>query len=199
MKAINIVGAVMTSIPYETDTFIEKIRTLDRVTLHQLVSDYTTQLRRASLSMGFKSEEADELVQNTWTTFFDVATRFEGRSKVRTFLFGILYNKARELRRDFVKHSHEEWDEFESRFDDTGHWIKVPTNPEVFAERAQSMVHLEECMDKLPAQQKAAFALREVQELSTEEVSEVMGVSANNLGVLSFRAKANLRECLEKK
>lgn len=199
MMAINIVGVIMTSIPYETDTFIEKIRTLDRMTLHQLVSDYTAQLRRASLGMGFKSEEADELVQNTWTTFFDVATRFEGRSKVRTFLFGILYNKARELRRDFVKHSHEEWDEFESRFDDSGHWVKVPTNPEVFAERAQVMVHLEECMDKLPSQQKAAFALREIQELSTEEISEVMGVSANNLGVLSFRAKANLRECLEKK
>tara|TARA_R110000868_G_scaffold202649_7_gene450370 strand:+ start:1422 stop:1991 length:570 start_codon:yes stop_codon:yes gene_type:complete len=189
----------MSAMTFETDAYIQKIRSLDHQTLHELVSEYTAILRRAGLGMGFSSDQVDELVQSTWATFFDIAPRFEGRSKIKTFLFGIMYNKSRELRRDHKKHGHEEWDEFESRFNDTGHWVKRPTDPSVFAERAQSLVHLEECLEQLPLKQKEAFTLKEVQELTTEEVSEVMGVSANNLGVLSFRAKANLRECLEKK
>lgn len=189
----------MSTTIYETQAFVEKIKTLDRETLHELVREYTGQLRRAGLGMGLKAEEADELVQNTWTTFFEVAERFEGRSKIRTFLFGIMYNKVRELRRDINKHGHEQWDEFESRFDETGHWVKRPENPEVFAERSQTIKHLEDCMEKLPVQQRTAFNLREVQDLTTEEVSQIMGISANNLGVLAFRAKANLRECLEAK
>lgn len=189
----------MVTTTYETQACVDKIKTLDRETLHQLVRDYTAQLRRAGLGMGLSSEQADELVQNTWTTFFEVAERFEGRSKIRTFLFGIMYNKARELRRDMKKHGHEGWDEFESRFDERGHWVKRPEAPEVFAQRSQDMKHLEECLEQLPSQQRAAFSLKEIQEMTTEEISEVMGVSANNLGVLTYRAKANLRECLEKK
>ncbi len=199
MRATNIVGALMSTVTYETDTFIHNVRNLDHQTLRDLVTNYTAILRRACLGMGFGPDQADELVQNTWTTFFDIAPRFEGRSKIKTFLFGIMYNKARELRRDHKKHGHEEWNEFESRFDETGHWVRPPTDPSVFAERAQSLVHLEECLDELPVQQKTAFTLKEVQEFTTQEVIEVMGVSANNLGVLSFRAKANLRECLENK
>lgn len=184
---------------YESATFVEKVRTLDRATLNDLVKDYTAHLRRAGLAMGLKPEEVDELVQNTWMTFFDVANRFEGRSKIRTFLFGIMYNKVRELRRDKTKHNHAEWNEFESRFDETGHWIKLPVAPEVFVERAQDMGMLADCLDKLPGQQRHAFSLRELDELTTEEVCEVLGISANNLGVLTFRAKTNLRECLEHK
>tara|TARA_R110002049_G_scaffold12809_2_gene56950 strand:+ start:530 stop:1138 length:609 start_codon:yes stop_codon:yes gene_type:complete len=198
IETIKFIGVSMSSIPYESDALIQSIRELDHKTMGQLVLEHTKILRRACLGMGFKEEVADDLVQNTWVTFFDVAKRYEGRSKIRTFLFGILYNKAREIRRSEMKHTHDEWNEFESRFDETGHWVKPPAAPDVFVERSQNMALLSSCLDKLPMQQRAAFTLKEVQELSTQEVSEVMGVSANNLGVLSFRAKANLRECLEK-
>ncbi len=198
IERIDFVGDFMSTIPYESDSFIQSIRELDQKTMSQLVHDYTKILRRASIGMGFKDDIADDLVQNTWVTFIDVANRYEGRSKIKTFLFGILYNKAREFRRSEHKHAHDEWNEFESRFDHTGHWVKPPEAPDIFVQRAQDMVILSSCLEKLPMQQRAAFTLKEVQELSTQEVSEVMGVSVNNLGVLSFRAKANLRECLEK-
>ena len=188
----------MSTILYESDSYIQNIRELDQKTMSQLILDYTKILRRAALGMGFKDDIADDLVQNTWVTFFDVANRYEGRSKIKTFLFGILYNKARELRRNEKKHSHDEWDEFESRFDDNGHWIKAPKGPELFAQESEGMNLISDCLEKLPSQQRTAFTLKEVQELTGHEISDIMGISVNNLGVLSFRAKANLRECLEK-
>ena len=176
---------------------VEQINSRDRMALDALVREYTPQLRRAGLGMGLNVQEVEELVQNTWTTFLEVAKRFEGRSKVRTFLFGIMYNKVRELRRDIKKHDHAVWQDFEERFDGSGHWIKAPENSEQYVERVESVERIQECVEKLPQQQRLAFVFREIEELATSEVVEVMRVSVNNLGVLIFRAKTNLRRCLE--
>jgi RNA polymerase sigma-70 factor (ECF subfamily) len=46
---------------------------------------------------------------------------------------------------------------------------------------------------------RAAFHLREVEEMATAEICKKMAISATNLGVLLFRARNRLRECLEKK
>ena len=54
---------------------------------------------RAAFSLGFSEGEAEELVQATFVAFLDAQTRFQKRSQVLTYLFGILYNKARETRR----------------------------------------------------------------------------------------------------
>ena len=43
-----------------------------------------------------------------------------------------------------------------------------------------------------------AFVLREVEGLSTEEIREVLDVTSTNLGVLLYRSRNRLRECLEK-
>ena len=43
--------------------------------------------------------EAEEIAQSVWATFLEVVPRFEGRSRVRTFLLGILRRKAAEASR----------------------------------------------------------------------------------------------------
>ena len=64
---------------------------------------------------------------------------------------------------------------------------------------AEMRRELESCLGELPDRQRLAFALREVEDMSTEEVCKILEVSANNLGVLLFRARNGLRECLEAK
>jgi RNA polymerase sigma-70 factor (ECF subfamily) len=44
-----------------------------------------------------------------------------------------------------------------------------------------------------------AFWLREVDDAPSEEICNALEVSATNLGVLMFRARNRLRECLESK
>ncbi len=73
--------------------------------VEQLVESYTENLMRAAFSMGFSDSDAEELVQDTFCAFLDGGARFEKRSKILTYLFGILYNKAREHRRYRDRHS----------------------------------------------------------------------------------------------
>lgn len=60
-------------------------------------------------------------------------------------------------------------------------------------------VGLRPTLELLPMAQKMAFNLKEVEEEKTQEVCNILEVSATNLGVLLFRARNQLRECLEGK
>ena len=56
---------------------------------------------------------------------------------------------------------------------------------------------IETCLETLPERQKDAFLIREVDGLETPEICNVLEVTATNLGVMLFRARNRLRECLE--
>ena len=58
---------------------------------------------------------------------------------------------------------------------------------------------LTECLDLLADRRRLAFTLREVEQLETAEICKILDVSPNTLGVLLFRARNELRECMETK
>lgn len=186
---------------FSTDEFVEKIIRGDKEAQNLLVSEYTRQIYRASFGLGFKNEEADELVQRTWLTFFETVGRFEKRSHIRTFLFGILYFKAQELRRsNFKQFKMESIDGFmDEQFDDKGEWLNKPLAPDRFMESIQAIDNIKDCLEDIPLNYRMAFILKEIEEQDSKEICKILEVTDTNLGVLLFRAKNKLRTCLEKK
>src|SRR5581483_1471228 len=93
--------------------------------LSRLVSEHTAVLLRGAMAMGFPQADAEELVQDTFVAYLKARERFQGRSSLRTFLFGILYNKGAELSRK--KRREEGVDDiekvFDAGFDSGGHWL----------------------------------------------------------------------------
>jgi len=181
--------------------FLERLRERDHQAIEALVRAYTDQLYRTSLGLGFDDSAARELVQTTWATFVEAVGKFEGRSHIRTYLFGILYNKASEARRDHarfdVSDSVEEL--VEKRFNQKGMWLHRPIDPERFLLAAETREIIEECIADLPLKQRLAFVLKEIEENVTEEICNVLDVTVTHLGVLLFRARNRLRECIEVK
>lgn len=188
---------------YETAEFIKKIRQKDPQALELVIRKYTRHLYKACLGLGFKDFEAEDIVQSVWMTFFDVIEKFEARSRIRTFLFGILYNKASEHRRSSQRADPTDSieDIIDSHFDQNGHWLisHSPRTPDRFLESSQTMTIISKCIDYLPLNQKMAFILKEVEDEVTEQICEILNVTSSNLGVLLFRARNQLRECIESK
>ena len=178
-----------------------RVRERDPEALGEVVRAYLGQILRAARGAGMSPPEAEEVAQATFTTFLETAARFEGRSKVRTWLFGILYRKIAEARRGFQRDRKNDPidDVVEARFRPDGHWAKapMPLDDQLFG--AELRRHLEECLSDASTNQRMAFLLREVQGFSTEEICKILEVSRTNLGVLLFRARNRLRECLESK
>ncbi len=188
---------------FESAEFINNLRHKDHVALEQVVRKHTRHLYKACLGLGFKDIEAEDIVQSVWITFFDVVDKFEARSQIRTFLFGILYNKASEHRRSTqrMKPTDSIEDVLDAHFDQNGHWLlsHSPLDPHRFLESAQTMAIISKCIEFLPLNQKMAFILKEVEDEVTEQICEILKVTSTNLGVLLFRARNQLRECIESK
>jgi RNA polymerase sigma-70 factor (ECF subfamily) len=181
--------------------FLTRLRQRDPDALAQAVRDHARILFRAARRLGFAEPEAEDLVQEVFTTFLERLDRFEGRSHLQTWLFGILHRKALERRRaTAADERNDPIDEvFESRFDQKGEWSRPPADLErlFLSKELGELIH--GCMDGLPVNQREAFVLREVEGFETSEICKILEVSVTNFGVLIHRARARLRECLEAK
>ncbi len=185
----------------ESPELVARIRAGDPEALQAAVHAYLSQVLRAARGAGLDPQRAEDVTQATFITFLETASRFEGRSRVRTWLFGILYNKIAEARREMSKDRKKDpIDEVvEQRFRSDGTWARPPRPLEDQVYDAQVRQRLEECLQDAPTNQRMAFVLREVEGLSTEEICKILEVSRTNLGVLIYRARNRLRECLEAK
>ncbi len=144
------------------------LRARDPAALREVVNQHARRLYRAARGMGFSSGDAEDLTQDVFVTFLETIERFEGRSEVGTWLFGILHHKAQERRR---AHAREDLtdagdDVFEARFNTDGSWREPPIPADRLVAAHQTAEALRDCLSGLPDQHREVFQLRQLEELS---------------------------------
>lgn len=167
--------------------------------LSAVVNEHLPALLAGALAAGLSRSDAEEAVQDTFVAFLSSLDRFEGRSSLRTYLFGILYHKASDLRAKARRTEGVDDVEavLEARFDAGGLWVRPPRGPEAAALDAETRRWVETCAEGLSAAQRTAFFLKEVEGEAPEAICNVLGVNPTNLRVMLHRARLKLRECLE--
>jgi RNA polymerase sigma-70 factor, ECF subfamily len=158
-------------------------------------------------------EAAEDAVQETFAAVVEGISRFEGRSSLKTWMFRILVNRAisrgeREGRtRPFSSLSAGEDEPVvdPSRFHGpdfrwAGFWATPPSHnfPEERALMGETRALLASVIAELPPQQALVLSLRDVQDMSAEEVRDLLGISDGNQRVLLHRARAKCRNVLER-
>jgi RNA polymerase sigma-70 factor (ECF subfamily) len=169
-----------------------------------LVERYNSAMIRLALSFVPSRAVAEEVVQDTWLAALRGLRGFEGRSSLKTWLFSILVNRARttgarESRSVPVDDVGPAVDA--SRFAPNGAWAAPPEHWIEEAENRVDAVKLSELLrlllDTLPARQREVVLLRDVEELSSADVCQVLAISEANQRVLLHRGRAKLRQALE--
>ena len=150
---------------------------------------------------------AEDAVQETFLAAMQAADRFDGRVPVKYWLRGILRHKVVDHIR---KHAREtkvedfEQDEILGKFIFKAFGIPERSpdswkfNPRKAYEQKEFWDVFYHCLDGLKGTMRQAFALRELEGQSTEEICKELGVAPNNLWVILHRARSNLKTCLEK-
>ena len=158
-------------------------------------------LYRAARGAGLDPEAARDASRDCLLAFLARAEAFDGHSSLRTWLFGILYRKIRETQRQSQRDTeHDSIDEIvEQRFDWRGAWARPPADPSTDLKAEVLRGYLAECLEPIPARQLSALLLREVEDLTSDEICNVLEVSRTSLGVLLYRARHRSRECFESK
>lgn len=177
------------------------IKNRDPEFLKKLFHEVNPYLSRICMANGITQEHISELIHQTWEQFFSNLEKFEGRSQVRTFICGILFNKIREHRRLQKRFVYEEDSSqfMNEAFSKEGYWRIDPMDPQALLESRQLVDFVKECMEVLSDQQMSVFLMQEVEEEKSEDICNVLGLTLSNLRVLLFRAKDKLRKCVDGK
>lgn len=155
---------------------------------------------------------ADDVVQDTWITVARGIERFEGRSSLKTWVYGILVNVARRRAQregrtvPFASLGGGEWTgtvELERLHHPAlglGYWPSAPTwghDPADASVAAETRHVVLRAVRMLPPAQREVMTLRDVEGWSGPEVSEVLGISDVNQRTLLHRARVSVRAALE--
>jgi RNA polymerase sigma-70 factor (ECF subfamily) len=149
---------------------------------------------------------AEDVVSETLLAILEKPDNFEGRSSLRTYATGILKFKIIDVLRKRGREVHVEPmddqsmdDALDALFAKDGHWQEPPPvwqHPEKSLEQQQFFDKLQACVDRLPARTGRVFMMREWLDKEVDEICGELGITANNCGVMLYRARMQLRECL---
>ena len=170
------------------------------------IDNYADYLYNYTMSRINNSNVAKDLVQETFLAALKSAPNFKGNSTEKTWLTSILKNKIIDHYRKInsKKGKAEIRMSFYDEGDNEGSWIeeKVPQSwknkTEVDIENSELQDQIDECIDNLPEKYAIAFRMKTVLEYDTEDICNELGITSSNLWVLLYRARTQLRSCMEK-
>lgn len=192
---------------------VPALREGDEHAFRHLVRTHDPALRRMA-RLYVEPSHIDDVVQETWLAAIRALHRFEGRSTLRTWLFGILVNVARrrgarERRTIPFASLGTAGDGYDGAVDldrlqhpdlGRGYWPAPPAwrhDPESGSLAAELRKVVARAIEKLPPAQREVMTLRDVEGWPAAEVRDLLGISDVNQRTLLHRARVKVRAALE--
>lgn len=170
-------------------SLLEGVRRGDRGAFEALYRRFHRPLAAYLLRLTGRAEVVDELVDDTLMVVWQQADRFDGRSRLSTWIFGIAYKKA-------LKHLERQRREAGR----TGETDEEPVAPEDGPERLHVRRELAQqvaaALDRLSAEQRGVVVLTYYHGLSYPEIAEVMSCPVGTVKTRMFHARRKLAHLL---
>jgi RNA polymerase sigma-70 factor (ECF subfamily) len=193
---------------------IAALRDGDEAAFARLVDQHTPAMLRVARGYVPSLDIAEEVVQETWIALIKGIDKFEGRSSLRTWLFAVMINiaKARGIKErrgadaEIAAFTGGTVDPARFRTADDpwpGHWNQheepspFPDTPEGSVLGAELVETARRELDKLPERQREVVTLRDMLGFDSDEVCDLLHISAANQRVLLHRGRAAIRQALE--
>lgn len=187
-----------TTEPQSDEQLVELARNGDETAFPELVKRYSRRILRVARNITNNDEDAEDVLQESFLKAFTHLDGFQGNSKFYTWLVRIAMNEALMKLRKRRTGKVVSLDEELSTGEDTvvrevAVWDGTP-------EDRYSQEEMREILDRtiasLPEGFRTVFVLRDVEELSTEETADLLGLSIPAVKSRLLRARLQLREKL---
>jgi len=179
---------------------VEKIKAADYQAFEALVNRYEGKVYRLAMRMLRNQEDAEDALQETFLQVYRGLNGFEGRSTFSTWLFRLATNVClMKIRHRGTEPAHLlPLEEYLPRHEEGEHpqiqeWPDKPEEVLLSKESRQKML---EALDRLPAEYRAVFILRDIEGLSNAEAGEALGISMAAVKSRLHRARLTLRGML---
>jgi len=182
----------------ERTALIHALKSGDPAALEKLFEMFADRIYRLAFRLTQNPVEAEDVVQETFLKVITHIDQFEGRSNLDTWIYRVSYNASldRLRQRSTVAISS---DSFEQ--DEDGGFLMPEVliewrTPEGSLMQTEDKEILDQAINSLPISLQTVFLLRDIEELSTQETAEVLGIPVNLVKVRLHRARLSLREKL---
>lgn len=177
---------------------IKALNNKERSAFRFLVDNYQQMVFKACYHILDNVEDAEDISQEVFVEAFLSISGFRGDSKISTWLYRIAVNKSKNLLRK------NKWQLLMQRFERIIPGEKPAFDAEDFSareamlsmEKSEEKKILNQALNSLPENQRIAFSLNKHNDLSYQEIAEIMEISLSAVESLIHRAKLNLQKKL---
>jgi RNA polymerase sigma-70 factor (ECF subfamily) len=182
---------------------LEKLIAADRAEFARLVDTYSSSIYRLGLKMLGNSQDAEDVLQNTFMNALLHLSSFEGRSSIATWLYRIAANEALMLirkRKPEVSLEQETQQAEAESLEDVkpsvfADWSSLPET-ELLSNEGKEL--LDAAIQNMPEKLRIVFVLRDIEGLSINETAAAVNLTETNVKTRLVRARMYLRERLSK-
>jgi RNA polymerase sigma-70 factor (ECF subfamily) len=179
---------------------VERAKAGDTAAFEVLISQYQRQIFRTANHITQNREDAEDITQDVFFKAFQKLDQFQGNSKFSTWLVRIAVNESlmrlrkRKTSKTVSMDQDVETDEGSIPRD----FAEWRPNPEQNYNQAELAEILRKTIAGLPPGFRTVFTLRDIENLSTEETAEALGLSVPAVKSRLLRARLQLRERLSR-
>jgi RNA polymerase sigma-70 factor (ECF subfamily) len=184
----------------EPGELLDRIRRGDADAFEHVAREHAPRLFRLAYRLTGRREDAEDLVQETLVRTLPKLRRFEGRAKLSTYLVRALTNLWKNRIRSRKRSRLVEWFRAGKRNDDDEQPTFDPANnapsPLERMESEDRAARVREAVAALEPTRRLTVLLREVEEMSYEEIATMTGVPVGTVRSRLARARDDLRRSL---
>ena len=177
---------------------IALLKKKDREAFKIIVESWQDLVYNTAIGLLQNAEDAEDTAQEVFMQVFESISSFKGESKISTWIYRITVSKCLDLIRKkkrkkrfaFVQSLYGKKD---------GMMIEPPDffHPGIKVENKENATILFHAVEQLPENQKTAFILNKMENLSYREISDIMKLTEAAVDALLQRAKNNLKKTLK--
>jgi RNA polymerase sigma-70 factor (ECF subfamily) len=183
----------------EDETLVEALRAGEDQAYEILIEAYQQPVYNLVFRLLDDPSEASDVVQEVFLKVFRNISSFRGNSSLKTWIYRIAYNEAWNHRRWFTRHKRQEVG-LEREDDSSLGFRDILSDParsafDIVSDR-ETHALIEDALGDLNPAFRAAVVLRDIEDLSYEEIAEVLGVSLGTVKSRILRGREALKKGL---
>jgi RNA polymerase sigma-70 factor (ECF subfamily) len=175
-------------------SLIQRCSARDEDACAELVSEHQRLVYQLSLNLLNDHNEALDLSQEVFLRVFRTIHAFRGHSSLRTWIYRIVVNQARNRQRWWRRRHRAQQVSLDQHIQDHGELAETHDHgPDRLVGQKQLAERIRTALDRLPFDQKTAIVLREIDGLSYDEIGFSLGIAVGTVKSRLARAREGLR------
>lgn len=185
----------------DEERLLERLRAGDDAAYEALLERFQTPVYQLVCRLIDDPNEAGDVVQDVFLKVFRGVGSFRGQSSLKTWIYRIAVNEAHNRRRWFSRHRRPEVvldgeDEGCDRLERLSDYGRTPYD---WALNNEMRTAIEEALEQINPVFRSAVVLRDLEELSYEEIADILDVSIGTVKSRILRGREALRKALMEK